>query len=99
MDLLKSACEDELTSKINVNSVVSILILADKHTANNLKSKCIDFITTNATEVMLTKAFENMAKTKPNLMIEICRHLAVNVNSNEGPPAKRIRIEEETPPK
>ena len=70
MDTLKAACEDHLSTILEVESVGNVFLLADMHYASHLRTKCIEFITDNALEVMLTEAFENVAKVRPELILE-----------------------------
>ena len=58
VDSLKSACEQHLSTKLDIESVCEILLLADLHRAPNLKAKCIDYITDHSKQVMATDGWE-----------------------------------------
>lgn len=44
LERLKIMCEEALCSNLNTDNVADILILADLHSADQLKGQCIDFI-------------------------------------------------------
>lgn len=44
LERLKVMCEEALCSSLSVESVSSILVLADLHNAEQLKSHAVDFI-------------------------------------------------------
>ena len=67
---------DTLSSTLTVDTVVDALLLADKYSVSNLKSKCIDYILKNAHDVTHTNAWDDMASANPKLNVEVVRKLA-----------------------
>ncbi|XP_037808057.1 protein roadkill-like [Lucilia sericata] len=70
IESLKKFCEVMLNDKISIETAVETLILADRHSAQELKINAIAFINSNATEVMKTQDWENMIKTHSYLIAE-----------------------------
>ena len=75
MKLLKEPCEDHLSTTLSIESAVPLLLSADLHSADKLKENCLEFITGNAEKVMHTKSWEEMAYTRPDLMVQTCQQL------------------------
>ena len=69
-------CEEALCSSLTVENVGEVLILADLHSASQLKSQAIDFINSHATEVMDTQGWKHMVNTQPSLVADAFRALA-----------------------
>ena len=82
------ACEEHLLTGMDIDSVASILVLSDMHSAAKLKLSCIEFITENATQVMLTDSWKQMGIIRPELLMQVYADLAVN-----SVPRKKARIE------
>ena len=57
---LKSICEEYIASQLTVESVCDVLILADKHSAEKLKSEAITFMKRNFTKVVKTEGWKNV---------------------------------------
>ena len=55
LDRLKALCEESLCNNLDIENVVDTLVLADLHSANQLKSQTMDFI--NAYEYSLLNLF------------------------------------------
>ena len=81
MESLKSDCEEILSSSFTVNTVIDVLLLADKYNVSNLKSKCIDYIFENAHDVTHTNAWEDMANANSKLNLEVVRKLATKISN------------------
>ena len=94
MDTLKAACEDHLSTILEVESVGNVFLLADMHSAGHLRIKCIEFITANALEVMFTKAWKNAAKSRPELFLEAFCDLALK-NCKPKPP-KTVAVKKDS---
>ena len=75
LECLKSLCGEYLASKLDIETVTTTLLLADMHQALKLKSKCIDFITTNAAEVMDSEGWKGL-QTRADLLLELIRRFA-----------------------
>ena len=69
-------CEEALCSSLSVENVADVLILADLHSASQLKSQAIDFINSHATEVMETQGWKTMLRQSPTLVADAFRALA-----------------------
>ena len=69
-------CEEALCSSLTVENVAEVLILADLHSACQLKTQAIDFINSHATEVMDTTGWKQMVLTQPSLVADAFRALA-----------------------
>jgi len=92
---LKVMCEEALCSNLTTENVASVLMLADMHTATQLKELSIRFCNLNAKEVMETQGWKNMLETQPKLVSEAYRSLA-EMNSSSStdivtPPRKRLK--------
>ncbi|KAL6953834.1 hypothetical protein U1Q18_046964 [Sarracenia purpurea var. burkii] len=59
---LKTMCENALCNNLSVDGAAKTLALADLHHANELKSITMDYIITNAGEVMLTEGWKTVAR-------------------------------------
>ena len=57
---LFAMCESELEKKIEVESVVDTLLLADRHSAVNLKRACLDFIYQHSADVYMTSKWKDL---------------------------------------
>ena len=60
LDHLKLMCEEVLCRDVKVENVVDVLVLADKHNANQLKTVCLKFIATHASETMQTPSWKSL---------------------------------------
>ncbi|XP_065577159.1 speckle-type POZ protein B-like isoform X2 [Artemia franciscana] len=91
LDRLKVMCEEALSLNLSVENVAEVLILADLHSAEQLKAQSIDFINTHATDVMETSGWKSMIQTHPHLIAEAFRALATQQIPPIGPPRKRLK--------
>ncbi|XP_011873523.1 PREDICTED: speckle-type POZ protein A-like isoform X2 [Vollenhovia emeryi] len=69
LNTLKVLCQEALCKSLTIENAAEILILAELHSADQLKAKAIDFINTY-TDVMDTAGFKSMKKSYPHLIIE-----------------------------
>ncbi|UYV61388.1 SPOPL [Cordylochernes scorpioides] len=92
LDRLKVLCEEALSSSLSVETAADVLILADMHSADQLKAHAIDFINTrHATDVMETAGWKSMVFRQPHLIAEAFRALATQQVPPIGPPRKRLK--------
>lgn len=94
LDRLKVMCEEALCLSLSVETAADTLILADLHSADQLKAQTIDFInTSHATDVMDTAGWKNMISSHPHLIAEAFRALATQQQQIPpiGPPRKRVK--------
>ncbi|CAO1427941.1 unnamed protein product [Diamesa serratosioi] len=92
LEKLKVMCEEALCVNLSVETAAETLILADLHSADQLKAQTIDFINTHATDVMETLGWKNMVTTHPHLINEAFRALATQQIPPIGPPRKRVKM-------
>lgn len=92
LEKLKVMCEEALCVNLSVETAAETLILADLHSADQLKAQTIDFINTHATDVMETVGWKNMVTTHPHLINEAFRALATQQIPPIGPPRKRVKM-------
>ena len=74
---LVAMCESELEEKIKVESVVDTLLLADRHSAVNLKRACLDFICLNSGDVYETSKWQDLKKNPQHhaaLLFDVMEH-------------------------
>lgn len=92
LDRLKVTCEEALCNSLTVENVSEILILADLHSAEQLKAQAIEFINTrHVTDVMETAGWKQMVSSNPHLIAEAFKALATQQIPPMGPPRKKIK--------
>jgi len=92
LDRLKVMCEEALCNSLTVENVSEILILADLHSADQLKATAIDFINTHhVTDVMETAGWKQMVSSNPHLIAEAFKALATQQIPPMGPPRKKLK--------
>ncbi|CAG2168212.1 unnamed protein product, partial [Oppiella nova] len=91
LERLKVMCEESLCSNLSVETAAEVLILADMHSANQLKAHAIEYINTHATDIMETQGWKTMINRQPHLIAEAFRALATQQMPPIGPPRKRIK--------
>ncbi|UYV61389.1 SPOPL [Cordylochernes scorpioides] len=92
LDRLKVLCEEALSSSLSVETAADVLILADMHSADQLKAHAIDFINTrHATDVMRRRDGSPWCFASPTLIAEAFRALATQQVPPIGPPRKRLK--------
>ncbi|XP_034356706.2 TD and POZ domain-containing protein 4-like [Arvicanthis niloticus] len=73
---LKVMCEDELCGNLSVENAAHTLILADRHSTEQLKTQTLDFIALHASEVSETLGWKSMVESHPHLVAEAFHVLA-----------------------
>ena len=92
LDRLKVMCEEALCNSLTVENVSEVLILADLHSADQLKAQAIDFINTHhVTDVMETAGWKQMVSSNPHLIAEAFKALATQQIPPMGPPRKKLK--------
>ncbi|XP_061413326.1 speckle-type POZ protein isoform X2 [Lethenteron reissneri] len=91
LERLKVMCEEALCTNLSVENVAETLILADLHSAEQLKAQAIDFINSHATDVMETAGWKSMVLSHPHLVADAFRALATAQSPQLGPPRKRLK--------
>lgn len=91
LDRLKSLCEEELCLNIDIENVADTLVLADLHSAIQLKNHAIEFINMQANEVIETSGWKNMISLHPHLVAETFKALVNQQSQKIGPCKKRFK--------
>uniref|UniRef100_A0A8C9N5C8 Speckle type BTB/POZ protein n=1 Tax=Serinus canaria TaxID=9135 RepID=A0A8C9N5C8_SERCA len=80
LERLKVMCEDALCSNLSVENAAEILILADLHSADQLKTQAVDFINYCSCPALAhagkTSGWKSMVVSHPHLVAEAYRSLA-----------------------
>ncbi|EEF28528.1 Speckle-type POZ protein, putative [Ricinus communis] len=76
LDRLRLMCESHLCKDISVDSVASILALADCNHATELKAVCLRFAAENLAAVMRSDGFEYLKENCPLLQSELLKTVA-----------------------
>lgn len=84
---LKSLCETALCANLNIDSALSLLTVADLHSAHILKKTAMKFVTENSSEIVRQEGWMEIVQPHPALVTEMFSVLA------SSPPVKRRRIE------
>jgi len=92
LERLKVMCEEALCNGLTVENVSDVLILADLHSAEQLKAQAIEFINTrHVTDVMETAGWKQMVASHPHLIAEAFKALASQQIPPMGPPRKKLK--------
>jgi len=92
LDRLKVMCEEALCSSLSIENVSDVLVLADLHSAEQLKAHAIDFINGHATDVMETGAWKSMILSHSHLVADAFRALASLQSPPPERPKKRAKV-------
>ncbi|XP_021483309.1 speckle-type POZ protein-like [Meriones unguiculatus] len=91
LERLKVLCEDALCRDLSVENAAHTLILADLHSAEQLKMQALDFITLHASEVSETSGWKVMVDFHPHFLAEVFHALASVQRPFLEPPLKRLK--------
>ena len=72
---LKGSCENSLSSRLNVETCLSYLVLGDMYQAENLKRMSLNFIASNRKIVFKSKDWRACLQDHPALMAEVIEAL------------------------
>ncbi|XP_073814361.1 speckle-type POZ protein-like [Musca autumnalis] len=70
---LQTLCEDILIETMDVFTVADILLLADRHANERLKTSAVQYITKNIKEVTTTKCWKKLRQTDHELCMDILK--------------------------
>jgi len=84
---LKSVCESALCDGLNIDTVLGLLTVGDRHNANVLKKYALRFIVENSSEIVQQENWRKMLQPYPALLTEMFEAIATS------PPAKRRKLE------
>ncbi|XP_038167552.1 speckle-type POZ protein-like [Arvicola amphibius] len=91
LDRLKVMCERALFRDLSVENAAHTLFLADLHSAVQLKTRAMDFITAHASEVFKTSSWKTVVDSYPHLVAEVCVSLGSAHCLFLEPPLKRLK--------
>jgi speckle-type POZ protein len=74
IELLEDLCSSILSSKLNKDCAIRLLILAHQYSAAILKEKCLDFIVKNSEYFWDREEFKKFGQTNYELFFEITKH-------------------------
>jgi len=99
---LKDMCDQVLRLGLTIENVCKNLVLADMHSAHELKADAIRFIANNSTNVIATDGWSKMVTEHPRLVTEIVAAMGPNEHYRQNhcssgigsePLAKRSRFD------
>jgi len=67
---LKSACEETLRSKLEVKNAARLLMLADKHHADQLKADCMHFFAAHSKEVQESEGWDAIKEQQVSVSLK-----------------------------
>ena len=67
-------CEDELQKSITAGNVCNLLLLAELHAAQDLKTKCMEFIHLNSRSMRKTQGWQEIKDKAPGLLCEVLEY-------------------------
>ncbi|VDM20364.1 unnamed protein product [Wuchereria bancrofti] len=94
LDRLKVMCEQALCLSLTNENACETLILADLHSAEQLKHQAIDYINVHANEIMESDGWSCLVRDHPPLLAEVFRALATQQTPPiimSHPPRKRLK--------
>ncbi|XP_038196012.1 speckle-type POZ protein-like [Arvicola amphibius] len=91
LERLKVMCERALCMDLSVENAAHTLFLADLHSAVQLKTEALDFITAHASEVSETSSWKSLVDSSPHLLAELYGSLASAHGPCLEPPLKRLK--------
>jgi len=92
---LKSACEAWLGESTNLDNCVDHIVLADTHSAVDLKRSSLTFIVSNLSKIVKTPNWQTQLSDHPQIMAQIIQSVANQSNgcSTSCPPSKKRKRE------
>ena len=68
---LRVLCEEEISKKLTTENVIKYLILADLHSADQLRNVTFEFINRNAVDIIRKDDWQELIKSHPHLVAEM----------------------------
>jgi len=92
-------CEQALCTNLSVENACQVVIVADMHSAEQLKMHAVDFINVHAQDVMETEAWRELVQRHPHLLAEAFKALATQHTPPPlgMPPRKRPKSSTNSP--
>jgi hypothetical protein len=69
-------CEQAILNNLDTENAAAILFKSDQHSADRLREASMDFIVQNFDQVSKSTAFEQLARTDVDLVLEILKRRA-----------------------
>ncbi|CAO2628114.1 Speckle-type POZ protein [Lemmus lemmus] len=91
LERLKVMCERALCQDLSVENAAHTLFIADLHSAVQLKTQALNFITAHASEVSETSSWKTVVDSYPHLLAEVYVSLASAHALCLEPPNKRLK--------
>ncbi|KAJ3685873.1 hypothetical protein LUZ61_015037 [Rhynchospora tenuis] len=90
LEMLKVQCQQRLWVALCIDTALSTLILAERHSSVWLKEKCLEFASKpeNFTELVLTEEYVQMMQSFPSLLVEL-RQMVKSSSDNVNNVAKK----------
>lgn len=88
LERLKVACEVALLSRLTVGTAADTLLLADSHSAHELRKGALEFVCAHIRHVMETPGWKTVRQHRTDLVEEALQKAA---SQHAEPPAKRSR--------
>jgi len=80
--VLIKACEEALVENMNDENAISILIMVDRHVPQSIiRAKVLEFITNNASKVVLSRDMQRFLQLYPVLAMDLYRTMADKLNA------------------
>ena len=73
VERLKAVCQNAMLDCLDVNNASSLFASADKHNAAHLRALAFNFIISNFDEVSITPDFEEMGRSRVDLVFEVLK--------------------------
>jgi len=89
---LKACCERSLAASLSNHNCVDLLILADRHTAVNLRKSAMAFVLGNLSSVVKSVNWQQRLTPYPEIMAQIIQEMA-----KDGQPRVKRRKKERVP--
>ncbi|KAI4988296.1 hypothetical protein ZWY2020_029926 [Hordeum vulgare] len=78
MERMKSICEGMLCKSLDVETVASVLALADQHKCSNLKDACTEFMLSSnrMKEVISSQGYLHLKRSSPDVIVDVLERAA-----------------------
>lgn len=80
LEALKTMCEETLIANLSRENAVEYLRIADLHNVPNLKNQIIEFIVSNAKELVNVSEYESIVGLPPNVVFEVICAISTQKN-------------------
>lgn len=80
---LRRICERRLCDTVDVETAATTLTLAEQNHAEELKRVCLEFVSRNLQQVMVTDGYRHMTRSCPQLQAELLQTIATSVAPHE----------------